>query len=320
MDSQHKVSRRRFMKDAALGALGLTLAACVPDSDSGKIQKLDFGRTGHKSARTLFGAYALANATQDEAEPVLELLLEYGINHIDTAPSYGMSERRLGPWMAKHRQDFFLATKTDQRRYKLARDQIHRSLDLLQVDQVDLLQLHNLVSPAEWEIAMGTDGVLEAAIEAREQGLTRFIGVTGHGLTAPVMHMRSLERFDFDSVLLPLNYPLFQNSQYVADFQDLVTLCQERNVAVQIIKSVARGPWGTRAKRYNTWYEPLDKQGAVDKAVHWILGRKRMFLNTAGDMGILSMILDAASRFRTAPSDEEMAQMLAEFDMQPLWT
>lgn len=319
MNTRRTMSRRRFLKAAALGGLGLTLSGCIPAADTGRNKTLDFGRTEHESTRIIFGAYALAYATQSDADQLLEVLLEHGINHIDTAPSYGSAELRLGPWMAEHRQEFFLATKTDQRSYKGAWTQIERSLERLQVDHVDLLQLHNLVDPWEWERTMSPDGALEAVVAAREQGMTRFIGVTGHGLTAPAMHMRSLEHFDFDSVLLPYNYPLWQNPHYVADFDALTALCEERDVAVQTIKAVARGPWTTTAQTYNTWYEPLDDQGAVDKAVHWVLGRKGVFLNTAGDKTILSMILDAASRFRAAPSDEEMQQLAAEFDMQPLW-
>ena len=205
-----------------------------------------FGRTGHMSTRTLFGAAALWTVSQDEADRTLELLLEYGVNHIDTAASYGDAELRIGPWMKEHRQDFFLATKTEKRTYQGAWDELRRSLDRLQVDQIDLWQMHMLTDPADWEIAMGPDGALEAFVEARDQGLVRFLGVTGHGLTVPTMHLRSLARFDFDSVLLPYSYVMMQNPQYAADFEALVKVCQERNVAVQTIKSLVRRPWGER--------------------------------------------------------------------------
>ena len=175
------------------------------------IAKQPFGRTGHMSTRTLFGAASLKNVTQEEADRTLEVLLEYGVNHIDTAASYGDSELRIGPWMNRYRRQFFLATKTGERTYQEARESIHRSLERLRVSQIDLIQLHNLAEEAEWEVAMGPGGALEAAIEAREQGLVRFIGVTGHGVAIPVMHKRSLERFDFDAVLLPCNYLMLQN-------------------------------------------------------------------------------------------------------------
>ena len=283
------------------------------------IAKQPFGRTGHMSTRALFGAAALGKVSQAEADRTLEVLLEYGINHIDTAASYGDAELRIGPWMAEHRGDFFLATKTGERTYQKARDEIRRSLERLQVDQVDLIQLHNLVDPAEWEVAMGPGGALEAAIEARDEGLVRFIGVTGHGTTIPAMHLRSLERFDFDSVLLPYNYPMMQNPTYAANVEKLLGLCQQRNVAVQTIKSIARGPWGEKPRGRNTWYEPLEDQADIDRAVHWVLSRPGIFLNTAGDIHLLPRVLDAASRFEAALADEAMAAVAAQREMTPLF-
>jgi predicted aldo/keto reductase-like oxidoreductase len=283
------------------------------------IAKSAFGRTGHVSTRTLFGGAAVGSVDQAAADRTLDVLLEYGINHIDTAASYGDAELRIGPWMERHRQDFFLATKTGERTYEKARDEIHRSLERLRVDRVDLLQLHNLVDPEEWEVAMAPGGALEAAVEAREQGLVRFIGVTGHGLPAPSTHIRSLERYDFDTVLLPCNYVLMQNEQYAADYQALVEMCRERQVAVQTIKSIARRPWDDRPRTANTWYQPLAEQGAIDKAVHWVLGHPTVFLNTASDIHILPKVLDAASRFEARPSDAEMDELLAEKEMVPLW-
>jgi aryl-alcohol dehydrogenase-like predicted oxidoreductase len=278
-----------------------------------------FGRTDHMSTRTIFGAAALSEVTQAQADRTLDMLLYYGVNHIDTAPSYGDAELRIGPWMEQHRGHFFLATKTDERTVQAARDQFQRSLERLRVDQVDLLQLHHLVDPEEWEVAMGPGGALEAAIEARDQGLVRFIGVTGHGVAAPEMHRRSLERFDFDSVLLPYNYMMMQNPRYAADFRALMALCQKRNVAVQTIKSIARGPWGTKTRTRATWYEPLEDQDAIEKAVRWVLGRPGIFLNTAADIRLLPKVLDAASRFQTPPSDGEMKKEAARLKMKPLF-
>ena len=246
--------------------------------------------------------------------------MEYGVNHIDTAASYGDSELRIGPWMARHRKDFFLATKTGLRTYQEARDQIHQSLERLRVDSVDLIQLHNLAQPDEWDVAMGPGGALEAAVEAREQGLVRFIGVTGHGVVIPSMHKRSLERFDFDSVLLPYNYVMMQNPQYAADFEALMALCQARNVAVQTIKGITRRPWGEQEHVYSVWYQPLDQPGALDRAVHWVLGRPGIFLNTAGDITLLPRVLEAASRFERRPTDEEMQNTVEELAMEPLFT
>jgi aryl-alcohol dehydrogenase-like predicted oxidoreductase len=285
------------------------------------ISKEPFGGTGHNSTRVIFGAYALSKATQAEADQVLELLLEYGVNHIDTAILYGNAEKRIGPWMEKHRDDFFIATKTRRRNYQGAWDDLHRSLDRLRVDYVDLWQMHGLTGPAGWERAMGSGGTLEAFLEAREKGLVRFLGVTGHGVKAPAMHLRSLERFDFDTVLVPHNYSLMQNPKYTAGFEELVARCRERNVAVQTIKSVARQPWKDRPKTYNTYfYEPLDTQDAIDRAVHWVLGYPDVFLITAGDMHVLPKVLEAASRFEARPSDAEMAADAAEYDIQPIFT
>jgi aryl-alcohol dehydrogenase-like predicted oxidoreductase len=269
----------------------------------------------------LFGAFALSQATQAEADRTLEVLLEYGVNHIDTAASYGDAELRIGPWMAQHRQDFFLATKTEERTYQGAWEELQRSLERLQVDSVDLWQMHLLIDPEEWETAMGPGGALEAFIEAREKGLTRFLGVTGHETQVAAMHLRSLERFDFDSVLLPYNYPMMQNPQYATDFEKLLALCQERNVAVQTIKAIARRRLpDDQAKVHNVWYDPLEDQANIDRAVHYVLARPGIFLNTVGDMDLLPKILDAASRFeQTGPSEEEMATTAERLEMKPLF-
>jgi aryl-alcohol dehydrogenase-like predicted oxidoreductase len=274
------------------------------------VEKRPFGRTGHLSTVTLFGAAALSRATQAEADRVLDILLEYGVNHIDTAARYGDAELRIAPWMARHRQDFFLATKTGKRLYQDAREEIHRSLDRLRVDAIDLIQLHALFHPDDWDLALGPGGALEAAIEAREQGLVRFIGVTGHGWTIAAMHKRSLERFDFDSVLLPYNYVMHQNERYREDFEAVVRLCQERQVAVQTIKAIARGPWAMTDRAHNTWYQPLEEQADIDRAVHWVVGRPGIFLNTAADIHLLPKILDAASRYDARPDDDAMMAML----------
>jgi len=283
------------------------------------ITQSPFGRTGHLSTRVIFGAYALAKCMQDEADRALDLLLRYGINHIDTAFSYGDSELRVGPWMKQYRKQFFLATKTGERTYQKAREGIHRSLDRLQTDHVDLLQFHHLVEPDAWEVALGPDGALEAAIEAREQGLVRFIGVTGHEVAIAEMHLRSLARFDFDSVLLPCNYPIMQNPRYAANFEQVVALCRERNVAVQTIKGIQRRAWGDRTPTYVTWYEPLLEQADIDLAVGYVLGRPGLFLNSAGDLTLLPKILDAADRFEQAPAEAEMQAMAARLEMSSMF-
>jgi aryl-alcohol dehydrogenase-like predicted oxidoreductase len=283
------------------------------------IERRRFGRTGHPSTVVLFGGAALSRASQAEADRTLELLLRHGVNHIDTAARYGDSELRIGPWMADHRKDFFLATKTGQRTAVGAREDLHRSLDRLRVDGVDLIQLHSLGHPDDWERAMGPGGALEALVEARAQGLVRFIGVTGHGWTIPVMHRRSLARFDFDSVLMPYNYFMAQDERYRQSFEELTGICRDRGVAVQVIKSIARGPWATTERTHSTWYQPLEDQTDIDRAVHWALDLPDVFLNTAGDLSLLPRMLDAASRFVRRTPDEQMEAMLASRRMTSLF-
>ncbi len=283
------------------------------------IAKKEFGRTGHLSTRLLFGAAAFGNVTQDEADQTMELLIEYRINHIDTAASYGDSELRLGPWMEKHRQDFFLATKTGERSYDKAKAEFERSLERLRVSEVDLIQLHYLVGEEEWEVAMSADGVLRYVQEAREQDLVKYIGVTGHDVAIARMHQKSLHHFDFDSVLLPYNYLMMQNETYRAGFEDVVRMCKEHNRAIQTIKSITRRPYLAQQRSHNTWYEPLTDQASIDKAVHWVLGNEDVFLNTAGDIALLPKVLDAAQRFTERTPDEVMGAMVAEWQMEPLF-
>ncbi len=284
------------------------------------IAKAPFGSTGHESTRTLFGAAALGSVTQAEADHTLELVLEHGVNHIDTAASYGDSELRLAPWLAQHRDSVFLATKTGERARAGAREEIHRSLERLGVDHVDLLQLHNLVDPIEWETALREGGALEAAVEARDEGLVRFIGVTGHGLTVARMHLRSLERFPFDSVLAPYSYVQLRDDRYASDFEELAAVCAQRGVAVQTIKSITLAPWDGREQTAATWYEPLREQSDIDLAVHWVLGRPGVFLNTVGDITLLPKVLDAASRYEARPTDELMEELAARRQLVPLFS
>ncbi len=283
------------------------------------IEKIPFGRTGHLSTRTLFGAAALGGVTQAEADRTLDVLLEYGVNHIDTAASYGEAELRIGPWMAQYRDQFFLATKTGERTYQGARDQFHKSLERLRVPSVDLIQLHALIKEDEWQVAMGPGGALEALIEAREQGLVKYIGVTGHEIVIAENHRRALERFDFDSVLLPYNYTMMQNPVYADGFNKILALCKEHNIALQTIKSISQGAWGNQAHTHATWYEPLTEQAAIDKAVHWVLGQEGIFLNTVGDITLLPKVLNAASRFEKRPTDAEMQAEIARLGTTPLF-
>ena len=283
------------------------------------IERVPFGATGHDSSRVIFGAAALGSVSKGDADRALEVLLEHGVNHIDVAASYGDAELRIATWLRHHPDTFFVATKTGQRTYREAREEIRRSLERLGVDRIDSIQLHNLVDVIEWETALRANGALEAAIEAREEGLVRFIGVTGHGLTVPEMHRRSLERFPFDSVLLPYNYVQMQDSRYADRFEALAAVCAERGVALQTIKSLAHRRWDGREKTASTWYEPLREQADIDLAVHWLLGRPEAFLLTTGDVEILPRLLDAAERFERRPSDEDMAALADRREVTPLF-
>ena len=283
------------------------------------LPRAPFGATGHDSSRVIFGAAALGRVSKGDADGALDHLLEHGINHIDVAAGYGDAELRIAPWLKRNPGTFFVATKTGERTYRGAREEIRRSLDRLGVDRVDSIQLHNLVDVIEWDAALSADGALEAAIEAREEGLVRFIGVTGHGLSVPEMHRRSLERFPFDSVLAPYNYVQMQDARYADTFEALAAVCAERNVALQTIKSLARRRWDGRTATAATWYEPLREQADIDLAVHWVLGRADAFLLTTGDVGILPRLLDAAERFEHRPSDDDMAALAARSESEPLF-
>ena len=283
------------------------------------IARAPFGATGHESSRAIFGAAALGKVSKGDADRALDVLLEHGVNHIDVAAGYGDAELRIATWLRHHPGTFFVATKTGKRTYREAREEIRRSLDRLGVDRIDSIQLHNLVDVIEWETALGPGGALEAAVEAREEGLVRFIGVTGHGLSVPEMHRRSLERFPFDSILLPYNYVQMLDTRYAETFEAVATVCAQRHVALQTIKSLAWRRWEGRAATASTWYEPLREQADIDRAAHWVLGRPEAFLLTTGDVTILPMLLDAVERFEHRPPDEEMARLAASREVSPLF-
>ena len=279
-----------------------------------------FGRTGHASTRVIFGAAALGAMRQDRADGVLATLLEHGVNHLDTAIDYGESELRIGPWMAEHRHRFFLATKTHERTADGARASLERSLERLQVDSVDLIQLHNLVEPDEWELAHGPGGAVEGLVRAQEEGLVRHLGVTGHGNRIAGMHLRSLERHPFASVLLPFSYVGLQDPAYRADVEALLERCAADQVAVQTIKAVGRRRWpdGYDGPRFS-WYEPVTDPAAITRAVHWVLDHPGLFLNTSSDARLLPAILEAAAAPGARPSDEAMQADIAEQGIEPLF-
>ena len=282
-----------------------------------------FGRTGHQSSRVIFGAAALGGMSQRRSDETLALIAGHGVNHIDTAAGYGESEARLAPWLADHRRDVFLATKTGERSGPEARAELERSLQRMGVDHVDLIQLHNLVEEDEWRTAFAPGGAVEALAAARDEGLVRHIGVTGHGLRIAGMHHRSLEAFSFDSVLLPYSAVLLRDTGYRDDVARLRATCAERGVAVQTIKAVARRRWqdGDDSRRL-AWYEPLRDEGAIDRAVRHVLAEPDLFLNTTSDATVLPLVLDAASRLDghvARPTDAELEADAEALDMQPIF-
>ena len=283
------------------------------------IAQAEFGRTGHQSSRVVFGGASLAQVDQRTADQTLDVLLEYGVNHLDVASEYGDAELRIRPWLQREPGRFFLATKGDQRTAADAREELHRSLDRMGVDHVDLWQLHALADPIEWDIALSPGGALEAALEARDQGLIRYIGVTGHGSQIAATHRRSLDRFDFDSVLLPYNYVTMANHYYAENFNALYDTCRQRRVAVQTIKSIALRPWSGREHTAATWYESLTEQADIDLAVWWALGRTGTFLCSAGDVNLLPKVLNAASRLADAPDDVAMSTLYQRTEADPLF-
>jgi aryl-alcohol dehydrogenase-like predicted oxidoreductase len=287
------------------------------------IPSMPFGRTGHDSTRVIFGAAALGGMSQQRADDTLALIAGHGLNHVDTAASYGESEVRLAPWLADHRRDVFLATKSGERNGEAARAQLERSLVRLGTDRVDLVQLHNLVEDDEWETAFSPGGVVEAMAQARAEGLVSHIGVTGHGLRIAGMHQRSLEAFPFDSVLLPYSAVLLRDTGYRDDVERLRTTCRERGVAVQTIKAIARRRWhDDDESRRLSWYEPLRDPAAIDRAVRFVLAEPDLFLNTTSDATVLPTVLDSASRLDQrfdAPGADELAADIDGLGIEPIF-
>ncbi len=285
----------------------------------GSLPTAEFGSTGHRSTRVIFGAAALGAMSQERADDTLAHVHEWGINHIDTAASYGASEDRLQGWLAGHRNEVFLATKTGERTGAAARAELERSLERMGVDHVDLVQLHNLVEPDEWETAMAPGGAFEALFAARDEGLTRNVGVTGHGIRIAGMHLLTVERQDVASVLLPVNFVLLDRPDYRADVERLLEVCTERGIAVQTIKAIAKGRWNEGTGRRFSWYEPLTDPAAIARAVRYVLSDARLFLNTTSDARLLPAIIDAACGDLGRPSEEELRADVVDQGITPLF-
>lgn len=286
------------------------------------IETRPFGSTGFHSTRILFGAAALAGMKPARVEATFEILERFGVNHIDTAAMYGDSEAKLAGWLASNRDRVFLATKTGDRDGPAARASLERSLERMGVDCIDSIQLHNLTDEAGWRTAMSAGGALEALVQAKDEGLVRFIGVTGHGTFAPAFHLRSLAEYDFASVLAPYSYVMMAQPEYAADFEALASACAERGVALQTIKSVAKRRWQDDTVRKLSWYEPIKDAEGLRRAVQWVLSRDDVFLNSSSEGTLLEPTLEAAVAHRSvdgAPSDEAMAADVAAMGVEPLF-
>ncbi|MAG37378.1 MAG: aldo/keto reductase [Dehalococcoidia bacterium] len=265
------------------------------------------GRTDHRSTVLILGGAGIGRVSQAAADQAIELAMQHGVNHIDVAPSYGEAELRLKPWLARHRQDFFLGCKTTKRSKAEAWEELHRSLDRLQTSSVDLYQLHAVGTVEDLDAALGPGGAIEAFIEARDQGLTRYLGITGHGLTAPATHAEALRRFDFDTVMFPLNYVLWSQPQYRRDAEGLLSLADSKDVGVQVIKAIAHRSWGEQERTHQTWYEPFVSEDDIARALRFVLSQPVAAAPIAGDISLWPAILDAAERYRPLAADEQEA-------------
>ncbi len=269
------------------------------------MQKREFGRTGHMSTLAIFGSAAFWDVSQAEADHSMEQVIAHGVNHIDVAPSYGKAEERIGPWLKRKRDLFFVGCKTEERSCEGASAELQRSLKRLQTDSFDLYQLHAVTNMNELDEVTCKGGALEAVIDARDNGLTQFIGITGHGVESPAVFIEALKRFDFDTILFPLNFILYANPTFRENANRLLTICQERRVGVMAIKSIARGPWGSMPETYTTWYRPFDEPQDIQRAVNFTLSQPVAGICTAGDTQLLPIVLDACERYTPLSNGEQ---------------
>ncbi len=274
------------------------------------MEKRLLGRTGHHSTVVTFGTAALGRVTQDVADVAVERILEHGVNHIDIAPTYGQAMERMAPWMPKIRDQVFLGAKTRERTKEQAWENIRSSMSRLGVESFDLFQLHSVGDMEALDQVTGNGGALEALIEMREQGLTRWIGITGHGPDVPRVQLEALERFDFDTIMFPVSASMFRSREYRQDAVKLLEKAASRNVGVHTIKMIACGGWGGRDRETTTWYDPHREQEDIDKALWWVLSNPMHTAPSAGDVTLLPKVLDAAERFSRL-SDEEMARVVS---------
>lgn len=274
------------------------------------MEKRRFGRTGHLSSVAIFGAASLSRVSQQQAEQALNLVIDSGVNHIDVAPSYGEAEQRLGPLMPRFRSQFFLGCKTLERSRSGAETELQQSRSRLQTDYFDLYQLHAITSLEDLNQVTQSGGALEAAIAAREQGLVRYIGLTGHGHLVAEVFLEALRRFDFDSLLFPINPYLYSLPAYRRSSEELLQACSRKDIGTMIIKTAARGPWKEQPKNYTTWYQPFDGREEIQAQVDFTLSQPVSGLCTPGDLRILALFLQSCERFSSMYLDDQ--QLLIE--------
>ena len=279
-----------------------------------------FGRTGHSSTVAIFGAAAFMEISQEDADRVMESVIEAGINHIDVAPSYGQAEIRIGPWMPRERERFFLGCKTMQRTKEGAWNELRESLKRLQTETFDLYQCHAITTMEELDAVTMKGGAVEAFAEARQAGLIKFLGITGHGVDAPKIYLEALRRFDFDSVLFPLNFVQMANPQYRKQTEELIRTCKAKDVGTMVIKTVTRGPWGSKQHTATTWYEPFDKREEIQRGVNFALSYEVTGLCTAGDTRILPLVVQACQNFTRLSHNEIEAMIESGRQYEPLFT
>ncbi len=281
------------------------------------MEKRIFGRSGHASTVAIFGGAAFWEINQADADAVMEQVLAAGINHIDVAPSYGMAEERIGPWIQRERERFFLGCKTMERTREGSWNEMLSSLHRLKTETFDLYQIHAVTSMVELDQAMMKGGVMDTLVKAKEQGLTKYLGITGHGLESPKIFMEAIRRFDFDSILFPVNYALYARPDYREGAGELLAACKERNIGVMAIKSVARGPWKDQEKTHTTWYQPFDEAEQIRQAVHFVLSQDVTGICTAGDTKILPLVLQTCENFTPMPAaeQEQLIRQAAGFEM-----
>ena len=283
------------------------------------MQTRRFGRTGHQSTLAIFGAFAISQDSQAEADAVMQQIIAAGVNHIDIAPTYGISEKHLSPWMVNHRDSFFLGCKTMERDYQGAYTAMQQSLHRLQTDHFDLYQIHAIETMDELDKATRSGGALDAMVAARQAGLTRYIGITGHGVDSPAIFLEALRRFDFDSVLFPLNFVQYANPYFRENAEELLRVCRSKDVGTMIIKSITRRPWGDRPKTHIVWYEPFTEQADIQSAVNFALSQDITGICTVGDPTVLPLVLEACENFTPLSPAEQEALIASADQYQPLF-